>query len=191
MQGTNFAWRRVALAVAALALVAGLAACKIGVKDDGEGHAKKVDIETPAGSLHVRETSDISETGLALYPGATKTAEGDEKHGANVSLEGPEGQGLRIIAMEFRSTDSPEKVGSFYRDQLKKYGEVTVCKGDLNFEGPPDKKNAVCRPNNSGEISYAAGSGEDNQRIVAVKPEGSGSKFGVVYLRVHPEKGTI
>lgn len=193
MQGINRAWVQVAPALlAAVLLVAGLAACTIDVKDSDKKGAKKVDIETPAGSLHVRTSADIADTGLSAYPGARQVAKDDhDSKGANISMEAPSGEGLHLVVLHYESDDPPGKITTFYRDQLKKYGAVTECKGDLNYSGSPSQKHSECRPNDSGKIALAAGSGDDNQRIVSVKPKGTGSEFDVVYIRTHPEKGTI
>lgn len=188
------ATKRIALgAIAALAFLALLAGCNVRVKDDqGNGQAKKVDIETPAGSIHVRTAADIADTGLKAYPGAQAVKkDSHENESANVSLEGPNGEGLRIVVLHYQSSDAPDKVLGFYRDELKQYGAVTECKGNLDYNVSNGQKSAVCKPNGSGEIALSAGTGEDNQRIVNVKPKGSGSEFDVVYLRAHGKRGTV
>ncbi len=193
MSRTDLSLGRLALALAAATLLLlALAACDVKVKDNEDGRAKKVDIETPAGSLHVRTGADIADTGLSAYPGARQvTRDEHNNESANVSLEGPNGEGMHIVVLHYESDDAPAKITGYYRDQLKKYGAVTECKGDIDYQGKPSAQNVTCRPNDTGEVAVAAGSGEGNQRIVDVKPRGKGSEFAVVYLRLHPDKGTI
>ena len=56
-----------AIAVSAILVLSG---CNVKVNKDGEGHDKKVDIETPVGGLHVSKDADVRDTGLPVYPGA-------------------------------------------------------------------------------------------------------------------------
>lgn len=85
----------------------------VGVHDTDSG--RSVDVQTPAGSLHVN-TGEVSEKelGLPLYPGARRV----HKEGATVSLEIPEGKSIRALSAQFETDDSLEKVGDFYRRQL-------------------------------------------------------------------------
>ena len=64
-----------------------------------------------------------------MYPGATpREADNDgDKHRANVNIGGL-GFGLKVIAAEYVTPDSPEKVKSFYEDKLKEFGDVLVCR---------------------------------------------------------------
>ncbi len=183
---------RIALVAAAgLALLFAVSGCDVKVKDKG-GKNEKVDIETPAGSIHVNKSVDIAETGLSAYPGAKEVPTGShDNDSANVSLEGPNGEGLHIVVLHYASDDAPDKVLGFYRDQMKKYGAVTECKGDLDYNGSGSSRSTVCHPNGSGKVALAVGRSEDNQRIVSVKPKDKGSEFDVVYLRMHGESGTI
>jgi len=184
--------RRALFFTAALLLATFVAGCSVDVKDNRQGEAKKVDIESPMGSIHVNTGVDIADTGLSAYPGARVVKkDSHENESANVRLEAPGGQGMQIVVLHYESDDAPDKIVGFYRDQLKKYGAVNECKGDIDYHGPDSHRTSECRPNNSGEISLAAQSGEDNQRIVNIRPKAKGSEFAVVYLRLHPEKGTI
>ena len=54
--------------------VVGALLCGCKVQKQGEGANKKVDIETPVGSLHVNTDVDPRDTGLAVYPGAVRVA---------------------------------------------------------------------------------------------------------------------
>jgi hypothetical protein len=101
--------------------------CKI--HKEGEGANKKVDIQTAVGSFHVNTQVDPKDTGLAVYPGATR-AEGEEhKHAANLTIDSSL-FGVKVVAVKFHSDDPPDKLIDFYRNQLKAYGDVTECHGN-------------------------------------------------------------
>lgn len=193
MQRIDFT-RALACAGLAAAIVLLVAGCNVRVKDDKSGQGKqKVDIESPMGSIHVNTGANIADTGLAAYPGAREVNKDSDDHNenANVSLEGPNGEGMHIVALKFDSDDAPSKVLDYYRSQLKKYGSLTECKGDLNYNNNLNHKSIVCAPNDKGEVALAAGSGEDEQHIVNVKPRDKGSRFEVVYIRLRGHSGTI
>jgi hypothetical protein len=105
-----------AVGLAALLL---LSACSVNVKKEANGQDKQVDINTPMGGVHVSKQADVSDIGLAVYPGAhpkEKDSEGSDKS-ANVNISGF-GYGIKIVALEYESADAPAKVISFYKDQL-------------------------------------------------------------------------
>lgn len=181
--------------------VAGLflfSACSVNVKKNAQGEDKKVDIETPFGGIHVNEKADPRDTGLAVYPGA-KPKEKDSGHdskSANVNIAGP-GFAVKVVALEYVSSDPPQKLIDFYRDQLKKYGNVLECRtsrhaGD-EHAGSPNKedqnkthsKQLSCDKGDSGNTVELKVGTEDNQRIVAVEPDGKGSSFALVYVQAH------
>ena len=80
------------------------------------------------GGVHVSKQADVADIGLTVYPGARpkqKDSDGSDKS-ANVNISGF-GYGMKVVALEYESDDAPAKVLSFYRDQLKKYGNVLEC----------------------------------------------------------------
>jgi hypothetical protein len=164
------------------ALLAGPCGCK--VHKQGEGANKKVDIETPVGSLHVNTQVDPKDTGIEVYPGATRAEDEERKHAANLSLDSALA-GMKLVAIKYRSDDPPEKVLDFYRKQLKAYGEVSECHGSVSFEHGNMRCTGL-----SNDTNLVAGT-EDRHRIVSVKPEGKGSNFALVYLQTRGERGTL
>jgi len=160
-----------------------LSGCK--VNKQGEGANKKVDIETPVGSLHVNTEVDPKDTGLDVYPGAVRAEEDDKKHAANLSLDSSLG-GAKIVAIKFRSADAPDKLLDFYRKQLKSYGDVSECHGSVTFV----HGSVHCGSGSSDETSLVAGT-EDRHRIVSVKPEGKGSTFALIYVQTRGERTTL
>jgi hypothetical protein len=181
-----------------------LLACSVSVKDHGEDGAKKVDINTPVGGIHVDENADVRDTGLPVYPGARpkpKTDDGNKKS-ANVNLSAF-GYGLKVVALEYESDDPPAKVVAYYQDQLKKYGSVLQCHSshvkidddDNPFIGGKNGyvvgSKLKCDDDDSGKtVELKAGTG-DNQHIVSVDPAGKGSDFAIVWLRVRGKEGDI
>ena len=188
-----------ALAVIALVL---LPACSINVKKNEDGEDKKVDVETPVGGIHVSKDADVRDVGLAVYPGARKKqkdSSGDEKS-ANVNISGP-GFGVKVVAVEYLSDDSPDKLVAYYRDQLKKYGSVLECHtskhgGDvevnkMSHQDRKESRKLTCDNDDSGKTVELKVGTEDNQHIVAVEPQGKGSSFALVYVQTHGKEGMI
>src|SRR6202035_5543149 len=167
-----------------------LPACSINVKKEANGQDKQVDINTFAGGIHVSKQADVSDVGLAVYPGARlkeKDTDGSNKS-ANVNISGF-GYGIKVVALEYESDDAPAKVVSFYKDQLKKYGNVLDChtKG-LNLimkPGSHDSENGsndvTCDGESGANIELKVGR-SDAQHIVAVDAEGQGAMFSLVYV---------
>lgn len=180
-----------------LAALLFVSACSINVKDKKESGDSKVDIKTPIGDLHVNEGADVSETGLTLYPGskpAPKDASNDGKS-ANVNLSFG-GFGLKVVAAEFVSDDPSNKILDYYNKQLQHFGKPVECHGkwnggDVNVN-TDDKsglsKPVSCRDSSGGESTEIKVGTEGNQHIVAVKSDGKGTRFALVYVRMRTGK---
>jgi hypothetical protein len=183
------------VAAASLAVLLLLPACSVNVKKEANGEDKQVDINTLAGGIHVSKQADVSDIGLAVYPGARlkeKDSEGSDKS-ANVNISGF-GFGLKVVALEYESGDAPAKVLAFYKDQLKKYGNVLECRtsrGNWNVNmGKNGSNELTCEGSGGKDIELKAGK-KDDQHIVAVEPEGKGSSFSLVYVRAHGRDADI
>ena len=194
MRGTKFRF------VAGLAL--GLAillssACSINVKKQKDGQDKQVDINTLVGGIHVNKQVNPAEVGIGIYPGARLKPENfnGESKSANVDISGF-GYGLKVVALEYESDDSPTKVLDYYRDQLKKYGDVLVCHTnhlDVNADVKELNKGSnglTCEGSVGVNVELKVGT-KDNQHIVAVQPDGKGSSFSLVYVRTHGKDAEI
>jgi hypothetical protein len=178
-----------------------LPACSINVDKNGEKDgSKNVDIKSPVGDLHVSEQADIRDAGLEMYPGAKPAPKdnSDDEKSANVNLALP-GFQLKVVAAEFLSDDAPEKITAFYDKDLQKFGKPIQCRGEyssgghVNSNGKDDLSRPVaCDKSGSGEGLELKVGTEGNQHIVAVKPNGKGTRFALVYVRMHTGKdGTI
>lgn len=194
------AWSRLISAFALCATVSALClfpACSINVqKDNDKEGAKHVDIKSPLGDLHVSEQADIRDSGLSVYPGATpapKDKDDDEKS-ANVNLALP-GFQLKVVAGEFLSSDAPDKVTAYYDKELQKFGKPIQCRGSYSKGGNVEAhgKDDLSRPvtcdhgGSSEGLELKVGT-EGNQHIVAVKPGDKGTRFALVYVRMHTGK---
>lgn len=183
--------------VLSLVLTFGLSACSVHVKKDKNDEEKQVDINTPIGGIHVSKGVNPDDVGIPIYPGARlkpEDSDGSDKS-ANVNISGF-GFGLKVVALEYESNDAPDKIVNYYKDQLKKYGNVLVCHTshlDLNTdiknrnEGSHD---LTCDGGEGKNVELKVGTRE-NQHIVAVEPQGTGSDFSVVYVRTHGKNADI
>jgi hypothetical protein len=175
--------------IAALCL---LPACSIDANDKSADGEKHVDIKSPVGDLHVSEGADIRDAGLTLYPGAKPAPKdsSDDKKSANVNLSLP-GFSLKVIAAEFVSDDGPDKIIAYYNKELQRYGKPIQChggwnNGHANFDNKDETSKPVsCGKDGSGDgIELKVGT-EGNQHLVSVKTNSQGSRFALVYVRMH------
>lgn len=172
-----------------------LPACSINANDRGKDGEKQVDIKSPVGDLHVSEDADIRDAGLTLYPGAKPAPKegGDDKKSANVNLTMP-GFSLKVIAAEFISDDAPDKIIAYYDKELHKYGKPIQCHGGWNNgHANYDNKDEMSKPVSCGNDSHGDAvelkvGTEGNQHIVSVKTNSQGSRFALVYVRMHTGK---
>jgi hypothetical protein len=192
---------RLAIIVVFGALLA-LPACDVNVKKDSEGKEKNVDIETPVGGLHVTKEADVRDIGLPVYPGARRKERSDDNNtnSAHVNIS-TSLFGIKVVAIEYLSDDPPEKLVAYYKDQLKKYGNVLECHTNdrhpgTNMNGVDtsgDSKKLKCGDDQNGKTVELKVGTEQNQHIVSIKPsdDGKGSDFGLVYIQMRGGKDTI
>ena len=185
------------ITAAALAALVVLPACSIHVKDKDKEGEKRVDITTPMGDIHVNEQADVRDTGLSLYTGARPAPkdDGSDKKSANVNISGP-GFALKVVAAEFESDDAPDKIIGYYNKELQRFGKPIECHGRWNGGGVnvgdhkrESSKPVTCNDQGSGDSVELKVGTEDNQHIVAVKPNGKGTHFALVYVRTRTENG--
>ncbi len=170
-----------------------LPACSIHANDDSKDGEKHVDIKSPIGDLHVSEQADIRDVGLALYPGAKPAPKdtSDDKKSANVNLSIP-GFSLKVVAAEFVSDDAPDKLIAYYDKELQKYGKPIQCRsawsgGHVETESGKDtiSKPVSCDSKGTGDSVELKVGTEGNQHVVAVEPSIKGTRFALVYIRMH------
>lgn len=170
-----------------------------GLSQDSESHDKPFDVRSSVGDMHVGDDADAKKIGVPLYPGARLKT--DENHSqANLSLL-TDSFGMKLLVANYVSDDTPDKVVSFYRDKLKKYGKVLECHSqkhggdvDVHDEDKDSSKGKELKCDaNSGPVTELKVGTEDNQHVVAVEPaDGTkGSKFALVYVYTRGKRGDI
>jgi hypothetical protein len=180
-------------------ILAGALAAPV-LSQDSDTQDKKIDVDTPSGSLHIGKDADAKKIGLPLYPGARPNSNGEGKDQANLSLL-TDAFGMKLIVANYISDDAPAQVIDFYRDKLKRYGKVLECHsnkhgGDVEVhEDSKDshKNNELKCDDNSGPVTELKVGTEDNQRVVAVEPGdgGKGSSLALVYVYTRGKRGDI
>ena len=171
-------------------------ACSVSVNDKDKKN-EKVDIQTPFANLKIDSSEKSADNGIPVYPGAhLRPAENGDNHAANINL-GAVGFGLKVIAAEYESEDSPEKVKAFYEDKMKKFGTPLVCNG---HDGGSDVHVSMHGKDNDNKLSCADSKGEgweiktgtsDNEHLVSIEPNGSGTRFGTVLVQTRGNKDTL
>ena len=173
-----------------------LGACSIKV-DDKDKKNGKVDIQTPFANLKVDSSEKAADNGIPVYPGAhLRPKENGDSHSANINL-GAAGFGLKVIAAEYETDDSPDKVKAFYEDKMKKFGATLTCKGHsgssdvhMNIHGE-NKDNKLSCSDSSGEGWEIKAGTSDDEHLVSIKPHGSGTRFGTVLVQTHGKQDTL
>jgi len=159
----------------------------------GNNKNENVDIRTPLGSLSVHSGDvDAKDTGLAVYPHARPLPHNKNDEDANVNISTPM-FGLKVVAVRFESDDPQDKILSYYRKELGKYGSVIQCSTsgtDLNFKHDDDDSDGpvTCKDSGTsdknGNVELKTGT-RHNQHIVAIDKRGSATSFSLVYVRLH------
>jgi len=183
--------------IAGFAMFLLLSACSVNLKKEANGQDQQVDIKTFAGGIHVSNDADASDTGLPVYPGARLKDKDSSNHNksANVNISGF-GYGVKVVALEYESSDTPAKILAYYKDQLKKYGTVLEChtsglRLDMGSHGSTGYSSELtCEGDHGSNFELRVGKKND-QHIVAVEPDGKGSSFSLVYVRTHGKDADI
>ncbi len=189
-KGKNMGAKQRVLAIVVLGLTA-ITGCRVDTHKQGDN--ENVSVATPFGGVKVKtnDATGVEGIGLPVYPGAELVKKKDKDSGsADVNLSFGKFQ-LRVKAASYRTPDSPEEVNSYYRDALKKYGTVIACSHDQPVGTPTrTEEGLTCSDNDkhnnvttspSVKVELKAGS-KQHQHIVAIEPENSGTKFGLVAL---------
>ncbi len=168
-------------------MVAMLAGCSI--QKEKEGSNAKVKIQTPFGGMNVNTNVDAKDTGMAVYPGAKPNPKPEGDHnGANVDISSSK-FGVKVVALEYVSDDSPDKIKEFYKKELSKFGDVLDCKNGVNDSS--DQLKCSDTPKHSANHTELVVGTKQRRHLVSVEPSGNGSKFGLVYLQMRGEEGTL
>lgn len=176
-----------------LAAALALSGCR--VESDKHGGGDDVKVATPFGGMQVKTNESIvaDEVGIPVYPGAVpiKKDDGKDSSAADVNMSFG-GFQMRIKALSFHSDDDADKIERFYRNALKKYGDVVVCEHDHPVGTPTQTSQGLTCDNKksnhisvsdsgSGKMELKAGS-QQHQHIVGIDKDGVGTKIGLVSL---------
>ena len=197
----HFRFSNALIPVAAVFVLTG---CSINVKKDSndKDQDKKVDIDTPFGGIHVSKGADVRDTGLPVYPGAKPKEKSDsdsnDEKSANVDIS-TSAFGLKVVAIEYQSSDAPSKVIAFYKDKLKQFGNVLECHtsgtnhsyGHSSHKGNSSSEELKCEGDDNGKTIELKAGTESNQHVVSIDPQDKGSDFALVYVRLRGKEGTI
>ena len=187
---------KTASAIQAMSLLIGFGVYGCRVESAKNGASDDVRIATPFGGMHVKTNESVAaeSIGIPVYPGAILIKKNDSGHDndaadINMSFGGFQ---MRIKALSYQSDDDADKIAVFYRDALKKYGDVIRCEHGSPVGTPTQTSQGLTcdnKKNNhmsvggrgSGNMELKTGS-EQHQHIVALDREGSGTKIGLVAL---------
>jgi hypothetical protein len=168
-----------AFAVSSTALVA-----QDQTPSSGEKHG--IVVETNSGRYGVgAEKLDPKQLGVAIYPRAKVDESPNNSSDASLSLDWGK-DSTRLYLQNYVTSDSADKVLSFYRKQLLKYGAVLECRNGKPVGAVPSQlKCDSDKDDNSISIELKAGT-ERKQHMVGVTPTAGGAQFEVVYLDETP-----
>jgi hypothetical protein len=147
-------------------------------------------------SLHANSNASAVKIGLPAYPGATFYKDADNDSAADLGLTFNDFH-FSMMAANYVTSDSPEKVLSFYRKPLSRYGEVLECnQGSAVGALKVTRSGLTCgepegngNPNSSNNHELRAGSPKQF-RIVGIDDSHPGAtRFGLVYLELPKESG--
>ena len=162
------------------------------VESNKQGGNENVRIATPFGGMQVKTNDAVVLEGMGLpaYPGAVLVKHDNDHGAADVNMNFGSFH-LRVKAASYRTPDSPDKVETFYRKALEQYGNVIKCSNDKPVGEPThttegltcdnDNKHVEINDDMSRKMELKAGS-KQHQHIVAINPEGAGTKLGLVAL---------
>ncbi len=173
-----------------------LGACSVHV-DDKDKKNEKVDIQTPFANLKVDSSDKAADNGIPVYPGAhLRPADNGDNHSANINI-GAAGFGLKVIAAEYETDDPPEKVKAFYEDKMKHFGTILTCNGhsggsDVHMDMHGDNKdNKLSCSDTKGDGWEIKAGTSDNEHLVSIEPNGSGTRFGTVLVQTRGKQDTL
>lgn len=184
------------LALAALALVAGLGGCRVHVDKDANGQEKNVQVDTPFGGVHVN-TNQITaaDLGVPVYPGAEIVKDNQHDKSADVNMGFGEWT-LRVRAVNYSTSDSQDKVAAFYKKALGRFGDVISCEGNAPVGTPTaTSEGLTCNDHDHGNVKIndndfgnhdgyqlKAGSKRHQHILGFEKPKDGKTRFALVAL---------
>lgn len=151
-----------ALAIAAVVAGTVYFAHNVRVHETENRRGKTVHVETPVGSIQVREGARLSasDLGVALYPGAAPLGDGAKVVNLDLSFLGAEQRQLGVLAAEFTTPDDPDRVINFYLKECPAWSYHSRRDGAVEIE-----------TNDGGK-----------KRVVAIRRSGHGSRITIAQV---------
>ena len=140
--------------------------------------------EKEGAGLVISGKASSSEVGLPLYPRSTPHKDdSNDSQSARLGLWGG-GSGFKLVVVKMDCADPAEKVAAFYKKALAKYGKVLDCTHPPAASDSDKNSGALTcgddKPD-AGGMLFKVGT-KEKQRLVSVKPNGSGSTYDLVAL---------
>jgi tellurite resistance-related uncharacterized protein len=155
------------------------------VRQGGPDDNTRVEILTPLGDLSVRTDVESLDTGLPVYPGSRPIRKGaHEPDNAEVRI-GAGLFGLEVIAAKFESDADPAAIVDFYKGEMRTYGNVTECHGNIDFRGRRGARKPICKHWWGARAIQLVVGTEEHHRLVSVEPRAGGAEFAVVSIQTH------
>lgn len=186
--------------LACVALFATFATSSVVAQNTGpDDQDKAFDAHTTVGDMHMGSDATPRELGLPVYPGSRLRKHDDNNSNANLSLF-TSSFGFKLVIANYDSDDAPDKIITFYRGKLKKYGKVLEChtsKQSVTTHTDNDddskSKELKCDGDNKGPVVELKVGTEDNQHDVEIEPaeSGHGTTFALVYVRSRGKQADI
>ena len=152
-------------------------------------------------SMHAHSKATAADIGLPAYPGATPYKDSDNDSAVDMGLS-MGGSQFRLMAANYVTPDSPDKVLAFYRKPLSRYGEVLECNnGKPVGKLTKTSSGLTCSDEQNGRLEvnghddsqgHELRAGTPQQyRVVGIdKAEAKSTRFGLVYLQVPKDNGS-
>ena len=180
-------------------LAAAFLLCALGTwpaaAQDSDNSDKALDVRSSVGDLHVGKDADAQKAGLPLYPGAHPKHEQDNDP-LNFGIL-TESFGLKLVVAKYESSDPAAKILAYYKDRMKKYGQVLEChhsnvNTDVHSDSHDDGDRPLkCEGDNTGPVTELKVGTEHNARIVSIEFSDKGTTFAIVYVRSRGKSGDI
>ena len=182
-------------------LTAALVLCALGTwpatAQDSDNSDKALDVRSSVGDLHVGKDADAQKAGLPLYPGAHPKREPDNDP-LNFGIL-TESFGLKLVVAKYESSDPAAKILAYYKDKMKKYGQVLEChhsnvNADVHSDSHDDGDRPLnCEGDNTGPVTELKVGTEHNARMVSIESsdKDKGTTFAIVYVRSRGKSGDI
>lgn len=137
--------------------------------------------------IYFNAAASSKDVGLPIYPGARPHKEkNNDSESVKMGLWGGS-FAFKLAVVKLESNDSPQKVATFYKKALAKYGTVLDCGADSSKPSEKDEskesKKLTCEDDkpDPGDMTFKAGT-KEKQHVVGIQSNGSGTVFQLVYV---------